>query len=318
MTDIASYLHGIHPRSEDLVGATRDHARGRLSAEAVDDQRQADRAAFRSLQRDAGIDYLSAGHLDWQDLFRPLIAASAGLSPGALTRWFDNNAFFRAPIVDGPPRLDVRRFIKEYGAGEGDGPTVAVLPGPYTFSRASATDGDRDVLMATLASDVLRPAVETSVQRGAALVHLEEPWLVKPGARIDWRTVGEAIASTRDGIDARVVVHTYFGDAGPHLPRLRALPADAIGVDLVETDLADLAGTWEKGLVAGCVDGRTSLVESIDETVAVARDILEIAELPALLLSSTCDLELVPRQVGDQKVRLLGAAAARLREEREE
>ena len=35
--------------------------------------------------------------LRWQDLFRPLLEASEGLDPGALTRFLDTNTFYRAP-----------------------------------------------------------------------------------------------------------------------------------------------------------------------------------------------------------------------------
>ena len=35
MTHVAAYVHGIYPRSEELVAATRDLDRGRTTAEAV-------------------------------------------------------------------------------------------------------------------------------------------------------------------------------------------------------------------------------------------------------------------------------------------
>ena len=51
---IDAYLHGLYPRSEDLVAATRDLDRGRTTPEAVRERRDADRAELVSLQREAG------------------------------------------------------------------------------------------------------------------------------------------------------------------------------------------------------------------------------------------------------------------------
>ena len=96
---------------------------------------------------------------------------------------------------------------------------------------------------------------------------------------------------------------------------LRELPVDAVGVDLTETDLESLRGSWRTGLLAGCLDGRSSGLEDVDATAALASRIVETARPPLLLLSSAGDLELVPRTVAEEKVRVLGAATRRLREE---
>lgn len=315
--EIAAYQHGIYPRSEDLVAATRNLARGRTSADAVEARRDRDRTAFVELQQEAGLDYFSTGLLDWQDLFRPLVDSCPGLTAGPLTRWFDNNTFFRAPVPDGPARLDAGGFARIASVDRVPEPRAGVLPGPYTFARAVAAGGGRENLMTPLARDVLRPAAEVLVAHGCRLLHLQEPWLAYRGVGgdIDWTALERALAAVRDGIGVPVVLHTYFGDAGPMVAQLRALPLDAVGVDLVETDVDALAGPWDVGILAGCVDGRSSVVEPAHATLAAARRVLEVAQPPLLLLSSSCDLELLPRAVADRKVRLLGQVSRQLRTE---
>ena len=70
----------------------------------------------------------------------------------------------------------------------------------------------------------------------------------------------------------------------------------------------------ETGLLLGCVDGRSSPIEDVDLTVALAAKILEATRPPLLLLSSSCDLDLLPRSLADRKVHVLGAATRQLRE----
>src|SRR5215475_1253508 len=214
MTEIGCYLHGLYPRSEALVAATRDVARGRQPPHVVEAQRDVDRGEIAGLQRDAGLTLVSSGFLSWADLFRPLIEACPGLPTGPLVRWFDNNTFVRTPVVSGPLELDLDPFGPEHT-------DVGLLPGPYTFSRMATGGGDREALMASLARDLLRPAAEEFVRRGAQLVHLQEPWLAAHGIDDEsWPVLAAALRVIGDGLGAQLVVHTYFGDAGPLIGQL--------------------------------------------------------------------------------------------------
>jgi methionine synthase II (cobalamin-independent) len=111
------------------------------------------------------------------------------------------------------------------------------------------------------------------------------------------------------------VLHLYFGDAGPHAERLRSLPVDVLGIDFVETDPASLGTNWELGLLAGVLDGRSSLVESVGATVAFVKEALARTGARELFVSSNADLELLPRDLARTKVERLGEISARLKEE---
>src|SRR5205823_4684604 len=97
--EVLAYQHGIYPRSETVVAATRGLERGRTSPEEVALAYAGDRKDFLATQRMAGLDFFSDGQLRWQDMFRPLVQCSGGLDARALVRWFNNNSFFRAPEV---------------------------------------------------------------------------------------------------------------------------------------------------------------------------------------------------------------------------
>lgn len=309
MTEIKSYVHGLYPRSEELVAATRDADRGRTTVATVDAQRRADRDAFVALQRESGLSHLAGGGFSWQDLFRPLVAACSGLEAGPLTRWFDNNTFYRTPVMRGPLALDPAALDLDHAE-------VGLLPGPYTFARLAAADLTTGELMQTLTSDVLRPAAEEYARHGATILHLEEPSLVVHGMADDgWPRLADALLALRDGLDVQVAVHTYFGDAGPWLDRLCSLPVDLVGVDLTETDVSALARPWNTGLLLGCLDGRASIIEDPGALAAVVLHVLEVARPPTLVVSSGSNLEYLPRAIADEKVRVLGAATAKAREE---
>jgi methionine synthase II (cobalamin-independent) len=195
---------------------------------------------------------------------------------------------------------------------------VATLPSPFLFSRAAQFSGDRDVLMKDVAREILGPIAVSLAGRGYEVLHLEEPWLTYFGIEPEsWDDVEKALTDLRSGLPegTTVVLHTYFGDAAPHIERLRRLPVDAIGIDLVETDPSALGSGWETGILAGCLDGRSSLIEPAESIVELVRDVIERTGAPSLFVSSSCELELLPRDLARQKVRRLGEVRARLGEE---
>jgi 5-methyltetrahydropteroyltriglutamate--homocysteine methyltransferase len=315
---IKAYQHGVYPRSEDVVAATRGLERGRTSRDEVEVQFKRDREDLIQAQQEAGLDYFSDGLLRWQDIFRPLVETADGLEARTLVRWFDNNSFFRAPEPTGEIRLrdPLPAVFDDYA--DVPEPRVATLPSPFTFSRAAQTTGDRNALMLELAQDVLRPVAQALDARGYGVIHLQEPWLVyfgiEPGG---WDPFREALGAIRDGLSgtgAKLVLHTYFGDAAPYASELRSLPVDAIGFDFVQTDPEALGGDWPVAVLAGVLDGRSSPIESVDRIVAFARQISEMLSPPDLYLSSNCELEFLPRDVARQKVLRLGQAAARAKE----
>ncbi|MGH2709814.1 MAG: hypothetical protein ACRDH9_01225, partial [Actinomycetota bacterium] len=280
--EVTAYQHGIYPRSEALVQATRDEERGRTTPAAVDAVFEEDRRTYLDLQREAGLGYMSDGLLHWQDLFRPLVEASGGIDARVLVRWFNNNSFYRSPEPDGSPSFrELPAWVLNNGIPE---PRVATLPSPYLFSRAAQWDGDRDELMGTLAREILSPATAALVSAGHTLIHLEEPWLPYFGIEdASWHALEGSLQSIRDSAgDAKLIFHTYYGDAAPHADRLRRLPVDAVGIDFDETEADDLPAPWGTGLLAGVFDGRRSITEASGDVSDFVAGIVERLQPTAL------------------------------------
>ena len=313
---IKAYVHGIYPRSEALVAATRDLDRGRTTAEAVSELLDKDLEELVQLQQEAGLDYFSDGLLRWQDLFRPLLEACPGLKAGALVRWFDNNTFYRAPEEHGDISFDGSLAAQYDTAGVVPQPRVATLPSPLLFSRIAVARGSANDLMREVAAGLLRPVADSLVEQGYELIQLQEPWLTFHGIdNGDWKHFEESVGLVTEGLGATTVLHTYFGDAAPWADRLRELPVDAVGIDFFETDLRSLGSGWSKGVLVGAVNGRRSNMEPVEEIVKLARMVSDTLTPPALYLGPIADLELLPRDLAAEKVRRLGRAAGSLREE---
>src|SRR5688572_3196919 len=214
-----AFIPGIYPRSEALVGATRDLDRGRTTAADVEQQVAKDCEELVRVQESAGLDLLTDGMLTSQDLFRPLVEASAGLTARPLVRFLDTNTFYRAVLVDAEPRLQRPLPAPELPSGR----WVATLPSPYSFSRAA----EREVSAEALAANVLAPQIGAYAEAGCALVVLSEPFLTREASGLP------ALLASLAELPRPVPLALYlpFGDAAPLLRELADAGLGGIGVD---------------------------------------------------------------------------------------
>ena len=308
MPEIKAYTPGIYARSEELVQATRDLDRGRTTEEAVEEQREADLRSFLDAQREAGLDYLSDGSLNWQDIFRPFDEAARGLEPGPLTRFLNTNTFYRAPAATG----EAPRLVEPLGEPYfriGDLPRnrwVATLPSPHALAASAAGD----LTPQAVAEGVLGPQIRWLAGNGCAMVVLQETALFEGG--IDVYPLSEALDALQSPLP--IALQLPFGDSGDILGELVELDVEAIGVDFYATDLEALPRPFPKTLLAGVVDARNSLLEEPEEIAEFGRNLLEELE-GELHLVPNGDLQFVPEKIARQKVLRLGEAARVLKEE---
>lgn len=312
--NISTYLHGIYPRSEAVVAATRDLDRGRTTSEAVDERYDQDLKELVQDQEEAGVDFFTDGLLRWQDLFRPILEACPALKSGALVRWFDNNTFYRQPEVNGELTLQAPS-LGVLDVSDVPRPRVATLPSPYLFSRVALSRSDPNDLMHDFAAGILKPLARTLAADGYGIIQLQEPWVTFHGIEDDdWKPFAESLGAVTDGLEATTILHTYYGDASSWTERLLELPVDAVGFDFIHTDLDALGAEWSTGILVGCLDGRNSLIERADHVVDFVKRVADRLEPPAIYLSVSSDLELLPQATARQKVLAMGEAGRRLKE----
>jgi 5-methyltetrahydropteroyltriglutamate--homocysteine methyltransferase len=310
LPEIKSYAPGIYARSEELVQATRDLDRGRTTEEAVVAQQDADLRAFLDVQREAGLDYLSDGLLNWQDIFRPFDTAAEGLSPGPLTRFLTTNTFYRAPAAEAErPRL-VEPLAEPFFR-IGDLPRerwVATLPSPHALAEWAAGELEPRAV----AEGILGPQIKWLAGNGCAYVVLQEAVLF--GRRSDLYGLSEALDALASPLP--VALQLPFGDAGDVLGELMELDVDAIGVDFYATDVAALPRPFPKTLLAGVVDARNSLLEEPEELAEFGRGLIDdMDEGTELHLVPNGDLQFVPEKIAREKVLRLGGAARILKDQ---
>ena len=318
--EVHTVLTGPFPRSEALVAATRDLARGRTSAETVRALFQSSEGDVTALEERLGLDPRSGGYLAWADLFRPFAETWGGFTVGPVTRWFETNTFFRQPILHAPPeRVDgALRTWWPPADGTAARTRKITLPGPYTFvglldNRSGETREALTHRMGRLLADEVRELRAL----GYGAFQFQEPLVVvdPPQGPLAAATVSAYRAITEAASDSTTIVWTYFGDAASSLDLLARLGVSVIGIDLAETRPEAITDAMSgKALGLGCIDPRTTLSEDPAEIARIVRDLHERLATPSVWLGPGGPLDLLPSAPAARKLEVLVKARELLAE----
>lgn len=309
-----AHLTGIYPRSEKVVAATRAAVRGDLPQGQVDQILEEDTKSLVLLEQQSSLDSYVDGQLNWQDLFRPFSELFGGIQAATLARWFDNNTFYRKPIINGKVTFKVKPIQQYFRADllPKDRRKTAILPGPLTFALMSENKAYQS--LADLVDDIakaLKDTVRALQGFGYDRFQFDEPSISsKDRTKFELETARKAYETCAQG---KGLVQTYFGDASHAIDELLDFPVEAIGIDLYSTPLESLKEhDFNKALGCGCIDGRNSLLESPNQLRAIILNARDELKPHGIYLTPNCGLEYLPTTVAEKKVRLLNEARGSL------
>jgi 5-methyltetrahydropteroyltriglutamate--homocysteine methyltransferase len=308
---------GSYPRVGDTAGAQRhrrayaQRERGEISEpewQAVEDDVTREVVAE---QVAAGLELPTDGQVRWYDPVSHLCRPLANVSINGLLRYFDTNFYFRQPVVRGAiarPGPILARDFEVARAAAAPRAVKPVLTGPYSLAQGSILEGgyrNRDALAQAYA-EVLAQEVAELARAGAALIQVDEPYLLQHPEDIDVVRRGLATLAAARG-SARLACYTYFGDAAPLYDDLQALPVDVLGLDFTYSPklarrIAEAGSTKVLGL--GLIDGRNTKLETREVVYPVLDRVLPRLGETAYL-GPSCGLEFLPRERARAKLETL-------------
>ena len=267
-------------------------------------------------QAEAGVDLATDGQVRWDDPLTRVAEGLEGFATSGLLRFFDNNTYFRQPVIKGPIRreepvlLDELRFAIEAGSV----PVKVALCGPYTLAALSKDEhyGDRARVVVDLARALNEEARDLAAA-GAPAIQFDEPALAAvpgqpPGDLDAFRRVAGALV---DGVEATTILATYFGDVAAHGTPFFELPFDGFGLDFVagsaNFDQVTRFPT-DKVLQAGIADARNTRLEAAEALGGTIERLARHVEPQRLWIAPSCGLEFLPREAARRKLERLAEA----------
>jgi 5-methyltetrahydropteroyltriglutamate--homocysteine methyltransferase len=310
-TTVVGAYPKISDEHQDLRRALHRHDRGELDGDglsAVLDE--STRWAIGELNW-AGVDVVNDGQIRWDDLLAPFARAWNGCDRGPLERFYDNNTYFRQPVITGPITTDGTTLVRdfEFARGIARGQLKAAVCGPLTFASLAEDRHYRSLEDRTLAvADAIAAEIRGLGAAGATLVDVEEPALV---AHPEHFALARAAIERLAAAGVPLALQTYFFPADPLLDALAAFPVAQVGIDVRsrETHALDKLTTLRQTVVLGIVDARNTRVETESELAGIIEAALKRIPAEYLWVGPTTGLEYLPHDIALQKLKVLVAAA---------
>ena len=317
---IRTTLVGSYPRVSDrplpvnLRQMLHQHDRGEINdAELERAYRDTITRVVRE-QEEAGIDLLTDGQIRWDDLLTPLTRQLEGAQAGGLLRWYDNNVYYRHPVITGALRWRGPATVADFktAAAATAHPVKAVLPGPITYASLAEDRFYRDFdRLARAVADALHQEAEALAAAGAPWIQIDEPGL---GGRPEAVELAQDCLQTiTNGVKARFALATYFKPIDGIYAALRTFPVDALQIDVVDRpsqlDLV-LKNPPAGDVVLGCVDARNTRVEDQGALGRLLERAGERVGADRLWASTNAGLEFLPHATAQKKMARLAETVA--------
>ena len=302
---ISSYTFGIYPRSEELIEATRKNT------ENLDSLFQRETEEYITAQKNANLGFVSDPLLKWDDIFRPFSNLEA-VTPTALNRIYEMNTFYRVLSFDGKISSDGGNLVQSnLDLSLLPKNRAAAIPEPFTFaqrhtSKEFKTKEDFTINLAKM----LRVEIDSLVESGFELIQLLGPSIAYNN-EVDFGLVSDALKIITDGLKAKTILHTYFGDVSTKIESLLDLPVSGLGFDITTTPTSSIEkhSFSDKILTVGIINSFNTAIEKPQECIKQVDEINAKTKPKESYVSNNFDLEYIPKEFAMNKISVLGEIA---------
>ena len=265
-------------------------------------------------QVEADLDIVTDGQIRWNDPLSHLARSLEGTEVNGLLRYFDNNFYYRQPVIVDAVRWQRPILLDdlEFAAAAAERPLKAVITGPVTFAALSNDSHYKNRKSAAVAiAEALNRELHSYQEVDLAYVQVEEPSF---GPDTDRGLLREAYAALTRDLELDLVVAPFFRDVSKSLDRLYELGVAGYHVDVrshrANAEALDPADLPEgAALSLGVVDARNTRLEDVAEVARRVEEVrAKLSDASPLLVTSNCGLEFLPRDTARAKLRILSGA----------
>jgi len=302
---ISSYTFGIYPRSEELIEATRKNT------ENLNSLFQKETEEYISAQKNANLGFVSDPLLKWDDIFRPFSNLETA-TPTALNRIYEMNTFYRVLSFDGQTFTDDGNLVQSnLDLSLLPKNRAAAIPEPFTFAQRHTSKGFKTKEDFTInLAKMLRVEIDSLVESGFELIQLLGPSIAYNN-EVDFGLVSDALKIITDGLKAKTILHTYFGDISTKIESLLDLPVSGLGFDITTTPASSIEkhSFSDKLLTIGIINSFNTAIEKPQECIKQVDEINAQTKPKESYVSNNFDLEYVPKEFAMNKISVLGEIA---------
>ncbi|MGB9857560.1 MAG: methylcobamide--CoM methyltransferase [Dictyoglomaceae bacterium] len=295
------------PREAKLRKAIHAFDQGKLTKEEL--ERIFDEVTKEVIkeQISAGVELITDGQIRWEDGQSYIGRKLEGIEIGGLFRYFDNNTYYRQPIVKGEIKWKEPIILEDWKKAQnwaGEIPVKVVLTGPYTLARLSKNEYYKDLLSLVHAyANALLEEVRLLEENHIPYLQFNEPSIQYFPE--DFELFLEVYKKIREVYSGKLAIYTFFHTILPLKDRLKDLPVDILGIDFVSRkENFEVLKEFPKNIALGygIVDARNTKLETPEQIASLIKQALNYISDENLYVNPSCGLEYLPRERAYEKL----------------
>ena len=157
---------------------------------------------------------------------------------------------------------------------------------------------------------MLRAEIDSLVGAGFEIIQLLAPSIAY-NKEVDFDIVSDGLKILTDGLEAKTILHTYFGDVSTKIESLLDLPVSGLGFDITTTPTSSIEkhSFSDKSLTIGIINSFNTAIEKPQECIKQVDEINAKTKPKESYVSNNFDLEYVPKEFAMNKISVLGEIA---------
>ncbi|PMQ01468.1 MAG: methylcobamide--CoM methyltransferase [Dictyoglomus sp. NZ13-RE01] len=309
------------PREAKLRKAIHAYDQGKISKEEL--ERVFDEVTKEVIEEQisAGVELITDGQIRWEDGQSYIAKKLDGIEIGGLFRYFDNNTYYRQPVVVGKIKWREPIILEDWKRAQDfakNVPVKAVLTGPYTLARLSRDEYYKSIAeLSNAYTDALIEEVKLLDKEGVKYLQFNEPSILYYPE--DFDLLVDIYNRIRRYFSGNLAIYTYFYTVLPLRKEISRLNIDTFGIDFVSRkENFEILRDFPKNLALGygIVDARNTKLETPEQIKSLVEKALEYVPEERLFVNPSCGLEYLPRERAYEKLVNLAKGVNLVRGER--
>ena len=293
---------GIYPRNEKLIESTRSYDK------TLEKQFKKEKSRLLRIQLNNKLDYISDPLIDWDDNLRPFTDNLKGIERGPLTRYYENNTFYRQPIIKnkiGTTGNILKNSICFDLFTSKSKVKIDILD-PFTFYDLSANEfyrSEEEVVNAF--AEIIKKELN-SLKKDVQLIQFNSPSLARIEEADRLNMVKKAMEKIVKGLDTKTCLNLWGSDISNTLEEFQEFPVDIIGIDFTSSNIDKFDKIeMKKGLACGLIDAKNTKMEKSSDIIRDLKNIKKTFNPESLSVITSWDFEFIPESFADKKLQIM-------------
>ena len=293
---------GIYPRNEKLIESTRSYDK------TLEKQFKKEKSRLLKIQLNNKLDYISDPLIDWDDNLRPFTDNLKGIERGPLTRYYENNTFYRQPIIKskiGTTGNILKNSICFDLFTSKSKVKIDILD-PFTFYDLSANEfyrSEEEVVNAF--AEIIKKELN-SLKKDVQLIQFNSPSLARIEEADRLNMVKKAMEKIVKGLDTKTCLNLWGSDISNTLEEFQEFPVDIIGIDFTSSNIDKFDKIeMKKGLACGLIDAKNTKMEKSSDIIRELKNIKKTFNPESLSVITSWDFEFIPESFADKKLQIM-------------